>query len=507
MNTIPASQIVQVTPNVLSAGGQALDIIGLILTTSTRVPIGTVQAFASDDDVGSYFGLSSDEYNAAQHYFLGFDNSNVKPSKVLYAQYNSADVASYLRGGSMSGIPLATLKAFTPGTLTINVNGTPKTSSSINLAGATSFSNAATIIQAAFTSPGFAVTYDSVSGAFIFSNSTTGPTSTMDFASGSSLAASLKLTLVSGAVLSQGASAATPGPFMDAIVNTTQNWATFMTIFDPDVSGNTNKLAFSAWANNQNNRFGYVCWDTDDSPATSSPAVSSLGYLIGKNGNNYSGTFLIGSDVNNPVDYTYAAYVCGAGAAIDFTETNGRITFAFKKQSGLAATCTNASAAQNLISNGYNFYGAYATANDQFVWMYPGQVSGPFLWFDSYINEIWLNNQLQLALMVLLGSVKSIPYNSAGYALIEAACLDVINQGLNFGAFRPGVTLSQSQAAQVNSAAGVKISDTLNQQGWYLQVKDAAPQVRAARGSPPCTFWYMDGQAVQKINLTSVNVQ
>ncbi len=109
--------------------------------------------------------------------------------------------------------------------------------------------------------------------------------------------------------------------------------------------------------------------------------------------------------------------------------------------------------------------------------------------------------------MVLLKNAKSIPYNAAGYGLIRASLLDPINQGLNFGAFRPGVTLSQLQIAEVNNAAGKKIDDVLSTQGWYLQVKDALPQVRAVRGSPPITFWYMDGQSVQKLNLASVEVQ
>ncbi len=69
------------------------------------------------------------------------------------------------------------------------------------------------------------------------------------------------------------------------------------------------------------------------------------------------------------------------------------------------------------------------------------------------------------------------------------------------------VALSELQKAEVNSAAGLKISDTLSLQGFYLQILDALPQVRVARGSPPCTFWYMDGGSIQKINLTSVEVQ
>jgi hypothetical protein len=59
----------------------------------------------------------------------------------------------------------------------------------------------------------------------------------------------------------------------------------------------------------------------------------------------------------------------------------------------------------------------------------------------------------------------------------------------------------------VNAAAGLAIDTVLSSQGWYLQILDATPQVREARGTPPCTFWYMDGGSVQNINLASVEVQ
>ena len=85
--------------------------------------------------------------------------------------------------------------------------------------------------------------------------------------------------------------------------------------------------------------------------------------------------------------------------------------------------------------------------------------------------------------------------------------MDPINAGLNFGAIRPNVTLSAQQASLVNTAAGLPVSDTLQIQGWYLQVKDAAPIVRQARQSPPISFWYMDGGSVQHIDLASILVQ
>lgn len=579
MGTIPASQIVQVNPGVLAAGGQGLDIIAVILTTSTRVPIDAVQAFATADDVSNYFGSSSSEYALALIYFNGYDNSAIKPSKLYFAQYPEADVAPYLRGGNVSGLTLAELQAIPTGTLTITMDGNSAVAASVNLSAATSFTDAASIIETAFNAVSAscdggtisgtvltvagtvtgtfavgqtisgvgvtagsyiaslgtgtggvgtynlnvsstvavgetidaswtpAVTYDSTAGAFVLTGLVAGAGETIGYATDNALAQDLKLTLATGAVTSQGAGAATPGTFMDGVKAVTTDWATFMTAFDPDSSGNTNKLAFASWANSQSNRFAYVCWDTDTSPATTDPATSSLGYLIAQN--SYAGTYLIGGDTQSDsaaASASYAAFICGAAASINFTGYNARITFAFKSQSGLLPTCTNATAALNLISNGYNFYGAYATANDEFVWNYPGSVSGDFLWMDSFINQIWMNNEIQLAIMVLYQNTPSIPYNKQGYALIEAACLDPIRNAVNFGAIRKGITLSAAQIAEINAAAGKEIDKAIVAQGWYLQVLDATPAVRQARQSPPITLWYTDGQSVQQISLASIDV-
>ena len=497
--SIPANYFVSIVPGVISAGGSALDLNGLMLTNGTRTPIGSVLSFASANAVATYYGGGSTEAAAAAIYFSGFDNSNVKPGALLIAQYNTAAVSAYLRGGSLAALTLTQLQALT-GVLTITIDGTAKTSSTITLSAATSFSNAATIIQAAFTSPNFAVSFDSVSGAFVFTSATTGTTSTATVCSGS-LAAGLALTTATGAVLSQGALTAVPGTFMTAITGVTQDWATFFTTFDPDNgSGNTLKQAFAAWNNAQGNQFAYIAWDTDITPTQSTTATSSLGYLL--NSINSSGTFPVYG-----VDYTKAAFQSGAVAAVDFSEKNGRTNFCFRAQTGLAPDVTDLTTLTNLEANYYNAYCAVATRNQGFTFMAPGSVTGPFKWFDSYINQIWLNNALQLANMELLVALKSIPYNEPGRALIRAACMDPINQAVNFGAIQPGVTLSALQIAEVNNAAGTKIDTTLSAQGWYLQILDATPQNRGLRKSPQITLWYCDGGSVNQIVIASVDVQ
>ncbi|KVP59343.1 hypothetical protein WJ91_12775 [Burkholderia ubonensis] len=497
--SIPASLIASVTPSVISGGGSALDLVGVILTTNTRVPIGTAPSFPTKDAVSSYFGATSLEAQLAAVYFGGFDNSNVKPGALRFMQYPTAPVAAYLRGSSLASMTLTQLQALS-GTVIVTVDGVQKTSSNINLASATSFSNAATLIAAAFTG-GPTVVYDSQSSAFVLTSTTTGTASTIGFATGT-LSTSLKLTQAAGAVTSQGAAASTPGTAMDSLKQITQNWVSFMTAFDPDNGvGNTQKMAFATWTSQQGNRFLYAAWDTDQSPTTTVPAMSSLGYLAQQS--NMSGVVPIYQDVNQ------AAFLMGSIASIDFTETNGRITMKFRSQSGLAATVTDATVYQNLVANGYNCYGAFATANDQFTFFADGAISGQYAWIDSYINQIWMNNQFQLAIMVGLTQAKSVPYNAVGDATIEAWLMDPINQGVNFGAIREGVQLGTAQAQEVNTAAGRKIDTVLSSRGWYLQVlaSQATAQTRAARQSPPCTFWYMDGGSVQKLNLASVMVQ
>lgn len=348
------------------------------------------------------------------------------------------------------------------------------------------------------------VTYDSVSGGFIIQSGSVGTNSTVAYATGTT-AASLYLTQATGAILSQGAYVQTPGTFMTAVTQITQNWASFFTMFDPDsASGSVQRQAFASWVNSTNKRWLYVAWDTDITPTQSNNATSSLGNIL--KSTNSDGTAVVYDPAATAALYL-AAFVSGTAASIDFDQFNGRITFAFRGQDGLVAGVTDATKANNLIANGYNFYGAYATAAQQFLEYQNGTVSGKFQWLDSYVNQIWLNNALQLALMELLVNINSVPYNQDGYELIKAACADPINAALNFGAIRTGVTLSSAQIAEVNAAAGEKVSDIIMLQGWYLQVVDATPIVRQARKSPPINFWYMDGQSVQQITLTSTLIQ
>lgn len=433
--------------------------------------------------------------------------SQVVPSTTIVVAYGTLTVTAVASGALSIGQTLSG-SGITTGTQVTGLG------TGVGLTGTYFVSPSQTVTSTTVTASATPITvgFDSISGGFLVTSGIAGTPSTGAYATGS-LADALFLTQATGAVLSQGSDAMTPGAFMTALIQITQNWVGFTTLFDPDggLPGvNTQKMLFATWNNAQNNRFAYVPWDRDAAPTVTVPATTSLGYLLQTTG--LSGT----APVWEPSNQHAAAFVLGCIASIDFGALNGRITFAFKSQAGLLAGVSNATIAANLAGspqvagsygNGYNFYGAYATANQGFVFLNRGTVSGRFQWLDSYVNQIWINNQLQLAFMQLLTTVNSIPYNLDGYAMMEAAALDPITQAVSFGAIRTGVSLSRLQKAELKTAAGLDIGDTLTQRGWYLQILDAAPQVRQGRASPPSKLWYMDGESVQAITLASVLVQ
>lgn len=493
MSTIDISQIVTVNPAVLSAAGSAVDLNGLVLTNSTSVPIGTVQGFAASSDVASFFGSVSTEATIANIYFSGYENSFKKPGLLYFSQYNTAAVAGYLRSGSFAGVPLSTIQALS-GVLTVSVDGVAKTSSTINLSGATSFSNAATLIQAGFTSFGATVAYNAQLAAFVITSSSTGASSSISFATGT-LSAGLKFTSATGAVQSAGAVTAVPATYMDALIQITQNWALFMTTWEPDI---TNKEAFTDWTAGKEPRYGYVGADSDVNAKVSN-STNTWGYYVRNNGKD--GSVLVYGD------YTHAAFVLGYAASLDFTRLNGRATLAFKRNAILNPSVSNNTDASNLLANGYNFYGNYANSKENFIFFYNGSISGQYDWLDSYLNQIWLNANLQLAMVTLLLGVGSIPYNAQGYSLVEASCLDPINAALNFGAIRAGTILSASQKEQIAFALGKDVSPTIETKGWYLEIVPATAAIRVARASPSMTLYYADGQSIQQLTLASILVQ
>lgn len=495
---IPASMLVNVTPRLINAGGTDLVMNGLLLTTNALIPL-TSRAipFPNADSVGEYFGMASDEYNFATRYFLGYDNSFKKPSNLIIAPRVISAVPGWLRG-SKNTATLATLQSVTDGAMNIDVDGTTVAIDSINLSSVTSFSDVAAKLATAFNSAAN-VTYSSFTGAFQITSETIGATSSVGYASagasGTDLSTLLSLTQAAGAVISPGADAETVAENFALIKAQSNNWVTFTTLYEPDAA---ETLALAQWATAQGVDYLYVPWNAGVALTDTNDNTSIADVLKEANVAATAGVYDSTTDT--------AAFVAGAVASIDWNREQGTITLAHKHQSGLAARVTDAATAQALKAKTWNFYGDYATRNDEFLRFFPGAIFGEYKFIDPYINAVWLKNVLQVSIMNGLGNVGRVPYNAAGYALIYAWIRDPVNRARRNGVIDVGVALSESQKTQLIQEVGYDISKELYTNGYFILVDDPGASIRVNRESPTVSLYYMYGGSVHRIELASTAI-
>lgn len=493
MTTIPLSVDFAITPSVVAAAGSAVDANGLMLTDNELIPVGSVSYFYQASDISALLGSNSNEYLAGQLYFGGYDDSTVLPGTLLMGRIVTSDVAGYLLSGSLKGVTLATLQALS-GTITLTVDGSVVTSSAVNLSSATSFSTIASELQTAIGSS-VTVEWNSIANRFIIRSATTGASSNVSFATANSLTTGLLLTTDTAAIVSPGSAAVSMTDMMDNIVNTNQDWIPFMSVIE---LADEQKTELCAWANATANRYCYVMHDPSAEPTISNNANCFFQQVVVTNG--YENIFPVYGS------YLYAVPALAYSASLDFSRTGGRVSFKFRAFSGLAPNVSDKATALALKSNGYNFYGSYSQNTTGAQYASDGAVSGKFLWLDSLISEVWLNAKLLAAFTAAFTANQSFAFNADGYASIDAAVTDPANEAINFGAIRKGVTLDSSQIRQVNNVVGKDISATLFSDGWYLYIPKQTGANRQARKLAGVTFFYVDGQLIQSIAMTSAAI-
>lgn len=490
--SIPASRIVSINPSALGTGGNPLALNTLLIDSGSQRTLG-VAMFGSAAEVGVAYGLGSDEYEFATRYFLGYDGATRTPGALYVVQESTTALSAILRGASVKGMTLAQLK-LVKGDLTISVGGAPAVTVPLDFAAVDSFSDAAAMLTDTTT---FAGDFNEQLQAFEITSLTTGSAAKISFASGE-IATSLKLTQSLGAQKEDGRAALNIAELMTFVTNKVRNFAVITYLDEPSREV---KEQFSAWVTAQKSRFAFIAQDTDGTA------------LIANNEASF-GAWLEENEQNGTTPYygtrSQVAALCGGIAAINFKTLNGRRNIMFMKQTGISASITDESEYTALISNGYTFYGAFATANDNFIFTVNGSVAGQFKWLDNYVNQIYLNSQFELAMVTMLTSYGFISYNETGKAIHRSAAMDPINEMLNFGGIVPlegEDALTEQQKSLINTAAGFDVIPNLLAKGWVMVIGNADAQTRAARGAFPFNFWYTDGGSVQSVSMASINVQ
>ena len=142
--TIPAKQLVDITPNVIGGGLSGLAFVGTFLSKSANLPAATAVPFYSLNAVGDYFGTASDEYKLASNYFIADSNSSKKPDVLWFYKKVDADETAWIRGNSP--LSLSALQEITNGGFSIKIDGVAQTVSALDISALTSYSAIATQI-------------------------------------------------------------------------------------------------------------------------------------------------------------------------------------------------------------------------------------------------------------------------------------------------------------------------------------------------------------------------
>jgi hypothetical protein len=116
----------------------------LFLESSDATPLDEVLSFNSETEVAKYYGADSNEASLATEFYA---NGGTGVANMLFARYPVLPARAHLYGGNVSNLTLAQLQAIN-GSLSITSEGY-KYAGSLDLAGVTSLSAAATAIEKA----------------------------------------------------------------------------------------------------------------------------------------------------------------------------------------------------------------------------------------------------------------------------------------------------------------------------------------------------------------------
>lgn len=494
--SINANRLVSILPRVIGAGASGLETIGNLLTKNSLIPVNQLAVrFASATAVADYFGADSDEYKFAQQYFTGFNNQQKGISALVISRRVDVAVPAFVKGGEVSAT-LAQFKAIDDGAFKITVGGTEKAVTGVDLSGATSLSDVATIVATAIT--GVTGAYSSVTGGFIFTTTATGATASISVASapasGTDISSMLGLTTADGAVESVGADAMTPAANLDAVAMFTRNWVGVTTLYQADAA---ELEAISAWVDIDDD-YAFVAWSTDKNVTDPATFASTVFANLPET---YNCTFMLYGDQQD------AAFILAIGAAIDWERVQGMVTWFGKTTSGLNPRVLSDQVSENLDALRVSYIGQYAARNSTFRLVNRGCLTSTLYgYIDVLYGMIWLKSAIQTAIMSGLTSINRAPYTPYGYAQVKAWIQDPIATALRNGVIDTGLALSESQKKQILNEVGEDISNDLYAKGYWYRVDDPSASVRTDRDSPVIYIYYTYAGAIQKISapLTAV---
>ena len=470
-NTLPVSRLIQVAVNLTPAAAQAQNLSTLLLLGSSAVidSVERARSYSSLAAVAADFGGSAPEYLAASLWF----QQAPSPTRLTIGRWFATAGAGVLRGAPLTAAQqaLANFTAIASGGFTYTKNGGSSTNvTGINLSGATSLNNVASLITAALS--GATMAWNPTFSRFELTSTTTGATSSISFltapGSGTDISALLGMTTASsGSYAAQGAAAETA---LAAVTLFDQNYGQAWYAAVVLGAASSDHLAVAAYVEAGNNKHLYGV-TTQDANALVASATTDIAYQLQQYGYNKTLT-----QFSSTSPYAVVSLLARQ-LTVDYTGNNTAITLAYKNEPGIVPEYLAGPQADSLQAKNCN---AFLAFNNNTAIILNGVVaSGNFI--DVVTGTDWLAVTLQTTLYnVLYTSTTKVPQTDAGMNLLLNAGEGVLIQGVNNGLLAPGVWNS--------GGFGILKQGDFLPKGFYAYAPPVAtqnPSDRAARKSVP----------------------
>lgn len=423
------------------------ELIGRFFTINPLVPTQSLLEFEAADEVGTYFGFTSEEYLRAVFYFGWVSKLITRPTKIAFARWADADTAPLI-----FGVPaeqsLSTWTGITDGAFDLTLGAETNTISGLDFSGAADLAAVASIIQTAIRLETGAmwtaatVQFDPTRGSFNFTGGTAGPAviAASDAASGTDLLPAGLLGWTSLAIFSNGVAAETVVDTISASADASTNFGSFA--FLPTLSLEEVE-ALAAWNNAQNNRyiFSHAVLETD--------AADYFEALAG-----YSGMAL--TEKLAAGEYPEQAPMMIL-AATDYERVNAVQNYMYQIFNLTPSVTTNAKA-NTLDANRVNYYGRTQTAGQNIDFYQRGVLMGlssAAIDMNVYANEMWLKDAAGAALMELFLNLPQLSANAEGRGYLLTTLQTVIDRALTNGVVSVGKTLNNTQKLYIASITGI----------------------------------------------------
>lgn len=421
-----------------------------------------LRKYTSIDGIAADFGTSAPEYKAAALYF----GQTPQPTTCYVGKWAKSATAGLLRGAILTTAQqaLANFTAVSNGGMKISVDGVLKTVTALNLSAVTNLNGAAAALEAALT--GCTVTWDAYNGRFIVTSTTTGATSTVEFAtapdSGVDVSSLFGLKAADGGYVVDGVAAESSLAAVQTIAGMSNAWYGLMfaasaALTDDEVIA----VAGFIEAAGVSRVYGHTTQATNvlDSVVTTDIAsnLKALGYK--RTFVQYSG--------NSPYA---AASIFGRAFTVDFQGSNTTITLKFKQQPGISPELLTESQAAALLAKNCNVFVQY---NNDTAILQEGVMSNGYF-FDEVHGTDWLQNDVQTDIYNLLyTSTTKIPQTDAGINRIVSRISKRLAQAVTNGLVAPGVW-------NAGGFGALQEGDTLAT-GFYVYAPPVASQSQADR--------------------------